>query len=106
MGFIGDTIQFIVTFPFVVVGWLIIGALAGDIARRIMGSANKGCLSDWVLGIVGSVVGGFVASLLGVGTPDGGLGLVAANLILAVIGASIVVYIFHAVTGRSKANAN
>ncbi|MEL6308998.1 MAG: GlsB/YeaQ/YmgE family stress response membrane protein [Chloroflexota bacterium] len=106
MGFIGDTIQFIITFPFIVVGWLIVGALAGDIARRIMGSANKGCLSDWVLGIVGSFVGGFVASLLGIGTPDGGLGLVFANLILAVVGAAIVVYIFHAVTGRPKAQAD
>lgn len=105
MGFIGNTIQFIVTFPFVVLGWLIVGAIAGDVARRIMGSADKGCVADIVLGIVGAFVGGFVASLLGVGTPDGGLGLVFANLVIAIGGAAIVVFIYHRVFGARKAPA-
>lgn len=93
-----DFITDLISTPFVMVGWLIIGVLAGEIARRIMGSGNQGCLSDWLLGIVGSFAGGFIAGLVGFDTPDIGFGL--GTLIIAVFGAVLLIGLRRAITGR------
>ena len=71
MGFIGDVIEFIVKFPFIVIGWVIIGMLAGELARRFTNSPDKNGFADFALGIVGAFVGGLVAGLLGVNGPMG-----------------------------------
>lgn len=105
MGFITDTIAFILKSPFIIVGWLIVGAVAGDLARRFMGSKDQGCLSDWLLGILGAMVGGFIASIFQVDTPDGGIGAVLASLVVATIGAAILIFIRRAVTGNRAAKA-
>jgi len=48
-----------------IIGWIIAGAVIGGIARLLMpGEQNLGCLMTIVLGIIGSFVGGFIASLV------------------------------------------
>jgi uncharacterized membrane protein YeaQ/YmgE (transglycosylase-associated protein family) len=83
-----DTIQWFISAPFILLGWLIIGVIAGDLARRFMGSEDQGCLSDWLLGVLGAIFGGIVAGMLGFSEPDGGLGLVVVNLAVATAGAA------------------
>ncbi len=67
-----------------------IGILAGFLAGKIMRGAGYGILMDLLLGIVGSVVGGFVFSLLGL-TAYG----IVGSLVVATAGAVILVAIVH-----------
>lgn len=84
-----------------IIGWLIIGALAGWIASMIMGRNDQmGWLANILVGIVGAFVGGFVWSLIT------GADFMAAfsigTLLVAIIGAVILLAIYGAVTGRSR----
>lgn len=97
---IGGLIGSIVASPFICIGWIIVGAIAGAVARQIMGSGDRPFLSDLILGLVGAVVGGFVASLLGLYKPDGGIALVLVNLVIAIVGAIILIAIGRALMGR------
>ncbi len=94
-----ETIGNILWSPFICVGWLIVGALAGMIANSIM-HTNQPLLTDLILGLVGSVVGGLIIGLLGISRPEGGVGGLIASLAVAVLGAIVVIGIFRAVTRR------
>ena len=102
MGFIGDIIACVVKFPFIVFGWIIIGSLAGELARRFTNSPDKNGFADFALGIIGAIVGGLLAGLLGVSGPMGGLALVAFNLLIATVGAVVFTMIWRAVTGKNN----
>lgn len=99
MSDIGSFISYLISAPFICIGWLIIGAIAGGIAHSIMKSRGS-LIGDIILGLIGAVVGGFVIGLFGVGKPDGGLTLVIVNLIVAVIGAVILIAIGRLISGR------
>jgi len=90
MDFIGD----ILAAPFICVGWIIIGAIAGSLARTIMKSDDKSFISDMILGIAGAFIGGLVAGLFGMapGQDEAGLELVLINLIVATVGAVILIF--------------
>lgn len=93
--------EFLTLNPILCIGWIIVGALAGSVARQIMGSKDQPFINDVILGLIGSVVGGFVAGLLGFGNPNtGGLERVIVNFILAVIGAAILIFIGRSIRGR------
>jgi uncharacterized membrane protein YeaQ/YmgE (transglycosylase-associated protein family) len=96
---IGDLISTIVSAPFICIGWLIVGFLAGAIARQVMGSPNASFVSDIILGLIGAFVGGLVASLLGFYKPAGGLELVLVNLVISMIGAIVLIAIGRALSG-------
>ncbi len=69
--------------------WLVIGAVAGILARKIMGGISPfGLIGDIILGIAGGVVGGYMIALAGLGNTTGGL---IATIITAVIGAVFLV---------------
>lgn len=83
------------------VGWvmaIIIGALAGWIAEKIMRSEH-GLLMNIVLGIVGAILGNFILILI-VGATMGGI---VGQLIVAVVGACLLVAIGRAFRGRRHA---
>lgn len=90
-----DFINSLLSAPFICIGWLIVGAIAGALARTILGRRNAPILMDLILGIAGAIIGGFVAGLLGVGPKptDTGLGLVVINLVIATVGAVILLAI-------------
>ena len=48
-----------------IIGWLVLGLIAGFIGSKIVNKTGEGVILDIVLGIVGGVVGGFLFSLLG-----------------------------------------
>ena len=81
-----------------IIGWIIFGIIAGFIASKIVNKTGEGIITDMCLGIVGSVVGGWLFTrILGY---DGVTGFNFYSMIVAVIGAVIVLVIYHAVTGR------
>ncbi len=82
-----------------IIAWLVLGGIAGFIASKIIDSTGQGLLIDIVLGIVGAIVGGYVFSLLGA-APVTGFNLY--SMLVAIVGAVIVLAIYHAVTGRSR----
>jgi len=80
-----------------IIGWIILGLIAGFIASKIVNKSGHGFFIDLVLGIVGAIVGGFIFSALG------GSGITGFNLysmVVAIIGAIVVLLIYHAVAGR------
>jgi uncharacterized membrane protein YeaQ/YmgE (transglycosylase-associated protein family) len=76
--------------------WIIIGALAGAIAKFIMpGRDPGGCLITIALGIGGAVLAGFLGNKLGWYEPGEGAGFLAA-----IIGAIIILFIYRLIAGR------
>ncbi len=98
-----DFISAMVTSPFICIGWIIIGAIAGALARSLTGASDKPFIQDLILGILGAIIGGFIAGFL-MGPNifrENGLTLVLINLVVATIGAVILIMIRRAVTGRA-----
>ncbi len=82
-----------------VISWIILGLIAGFIGSKIVNKSGQGFLRDIALGIFGAIVGGVLFSALGLG---GVSGLNIWSMIVATIGAIVVLYVYHAVTGRSR----
>ena len=80
-----------------IIAWLILGLIAGFIASKIVNRSGQGVFLDIVLGIIGAVVGGFLFSMVGVQTTGG---FNVYSLIVAVIGAIVVLWVYHAIVGR------
>ncbi|EHR50717.1 putative membrane protein [Saccharomonospora marina XMU15] len=82
-----------------IIGWVVFGLIAGYIARALVpGKDDIGLLMTIVIGVAGSVVGGFIFGLLTVGLR----GFQPAGWIGSVIGAVIVLVIYNKVTGRKR----
>ena len=79
------------------VSFLVLGVIAGFLASMIVNKGGEGLIGDLVLGIIGSVVGGEVASLLGLG--NGGL---IWSILVATGGAILVLVIYHAIIGKGR----
>jgi uncharacterized membrane protein YeaQ/YmgE (transglycosylase-associated protein family) len=77
-----------------IIAWIILGLIAGFIASRIVNKTGEGLILDIVLGIVGALVGGFLFSLIGA---EGVTGFNIYSLIVAIIGAIVVLLIYHAI---------
>jgi uncharacterized membrane protein YeaQ/YmgE (transglycosylase-associated protein family) len=80
-----------------IIAWLILGLIAGFIASRIYAGTGQGVLLDIILGIVGAFVGGFVFDAFG------GVGVTGFNLwslVVAIVGAVIVLWLYHLIAGR------
>ena len=82
-----------------IIGWLVLGLIAGFIAGKIVNKSGAGFFLDIVLGIVGALVGGFIFTALGA---SGVTGFNLYSMIVAIIGAVVVLLIYHAIAGRSR----
>lgn len=83
-----------------IIAWIVLGAIAGWITNLIMGG-REGVIATIILGIIGAVVGGWLAgTVLGVADVTG---INITSIVVAVIGAIIVVAIYRAVIGRRAA---
>lgn len=80
--------------------WIIVGLIAGWLAGLVMGGGGRNVLGDIVLGIIGALVGGFLASAL-FNVPDPLSGFNLTTLLVAFLGAVIVIAIVRALPGRS-----
>ena len=79
------------------IAWIILGLIAGFIASKLVNKTGEDIVLDLGLGIVGAVVGGFVFNQLGAA---GVTGFNLYSMLVAVIGAVLVLVIYHLVTGR------
>jgi uncharacterized membrane protein YeaQ/YmgE (transglycosylase-associated protein family) len=79
-----------------IIGWIILGLIAGFIASK----RGEGIILDIVLGVVGAVVGGFIFTWLGA---VGITGFNIWSMIVAIVGAIIVLLLYHAVFGHGRA---
>jgi uncharacterized membrane protein YeaQ/YmgE (transglycosylase-associated protein family) len=80
-----------------IIGWLILGLVAGFIASKIVNAQGQGLMLDIVLGIVGAIVGGILFSAFGA---EGITGFNLYSMIVAVGGSIVVLWVYHAVIGR------
>ena len=79
--------------------WIIFGLIAGYIGSKLVNKSGQGMLMNIVLGIVGAVVGGYLATLLGLG---GVSGFNLYSILIAIGGAVVVQVIYRALTGSSR----
>ena len=82
--------------------WILVGLVAGWATGKIMRGGGYGFWLDILLGIVGALVGGFIASHLGLST-SGGL---IYTIFIALGGSIIVVFLFRLITrGASRVSS-
>jgi uncharacterized membrane protein YeaQ/YmgE (transglycosylase-associated protein family) len=82
-----------------IIAWIILGLIAGWIASKIMHGSGSGLMINLVLGVVGAFVGGILISALG------GVGITGFNLwslVVAVLGAVVVLWIYNAIASRRR----
>jgi len=80
-----------------ILAWLVLGLIAGFIASKIVNHSGSGALLDIVLGIVGAMVGGWLFNQFG---HVGVNGFNIYSLVVATIGAVVILLIYHAIFGR------
>jgi len=83
-----------------IISWIILGLVAGFIGSKIVNKHGQGVLLDIALGIVGAIVGGLIFSAFGA---EGITGLNLYSMVVAVIGAIVVLIIYHAVASPRRA---
>jgi uncharacterized membrane protein YeaQ/YmgE (transglycosylase-associated protein family) len=79
-----------------IIGWIILGLIAGFIASKLVNRQGEGLLVDIVLGIIGAIVGGWIMAAVG------GQGITGFNLysmLVAIGGAIVVLVVYHAIRG-------
>ena len=81
-----------------IIAWIILGLVAGFIGSKLVNKTGEGLILDIVLGVIGAIVGGFIFSLFGGG---GVTGLNLYSLVVAVIGAVVVLLVYRAVFRRA-----
>jgi len=74
--------------------WIILGLISGFIASKVVNKSGAGVIANVVLGIVGAVVGGWLFNSIG---HIGVTGLNLYSILVAVVGAVIVLVVYHAV---------
>jgi uncharacterized membrane protein YeaQ/YmgE (transglycosylase-associated protein family) len=78
-------------------GWIFFGLITGFVASSVVNNRGEGCFVNIALGLVGALVGGFIFRQLM------GFDVFRFNLVsmfVAIIGAVVVLLIYHAITGR------
>jgi len=79
------------------IAWIVLGLISGFIASKLVNKSGEGLLLDILLGIVGAFVGGWLFNEFGMA---GVSGVNLYSMVVAVIGAIIVLLIYHAVFRR------
>lgn len=83
-----------------VIGWILLGFLAGVIAKAILpGGERGGCILTTLLGIGGALVGGFIAAVLGLGDPIDEF-FDFSTWVAAIIGSVVILVLWRAISGR------
>jgi uncharacterized membrane protein YeaQ/YmgE (transglycosylase-associated protein family) len=82
-----------------ILAWIVLGLIAGFIGSKLVNKTGEGIVLDIILGIVGAVVGGYIFSLFGA---HGVTGVNLYSMVVAVIGAVVVLVVYHAIRGGTR----
>jgi uncharacterized membrane protein YeaQ/YmgE (transglycosylase-associated protein family) len=74
-----------------IIAWLVIGAIAGWLAGKVVEGGGFGLIVDIVVGIIGAVIGGWLAGVAGIGVGGG----IISSIIVALIGAVILLVVLR-----------
>ncbi len=74
--------------------WIILGLIAGFIGSKIVNKRGEGLLLDIILGVIGAFVGGWLFTMFGA---HGVTGLNLYSMLVAVVGAIVVLVVYHAI---------
>ena len=75
-----------------VLGWIVLGLIAGFIASKIVDREGSGIVLDIVLGVIGALVGGYLFQLAG---HAGVTGFNLYSMFVAIVGAVVVLVVYH-----------
>ncbi|WAC60393.1 GlsB/YeaQ/YmgE family stress response membrane protein [Brevundimonas sp. SL130] len=79
------------------IGWIIIGIVAGWLAEKVMGRSH-GLITNLIVGVIGALIGGFIAQNL-LGQPVGGFNIV--TLLVAFLGSCLLLFLLGLVKRRA-----
>lgn len=82
-----------------ILAWIVLGLIAGFVASKIINKRGEGLLLDILLGIIGALVGGWLFHVFGAA---GVTGLNLYSLLVAIVGAVVVLVIYHALRGKKS----
>jgi uncharacterized membrane protein YeaQ/YmgE (transglycosylase-associated protein family) len=81
-------------------GWIVMGLLAGALARVVIPSRNQGCIYTIVIGVLGAFIGGAISTWAGVG--DGISGFNLGSILIAFLGACLLLLVLQALSGAAR----
>ena len=82
-----------------ILSWIVVGLIAGWLAGLVVKGGGYGCIGDIIVGVVGALIGGWIAShFFHMGDPVSGINL--QSILVAFVGAVILVFILRLVSGR------
>jgi uncharacterized membrane protein YeaQ/YmgE (transglycosylase-associated protein family) len=84
-----------------ILSWIVVGLLAGWLAGSVMRGGGYGLIGDIIVGIVGALVGGYIAATF-LGMPDAVNGINLGSIVVAFLGAVVVIAILRLLTGGSR----
>ena len=82
-----------------ILAWIVVGLVAGVMAGLVMRGGGYGIVGDIIIGMVGAVLGGFLAGTL-LNIPDAMTGINVTSIFVAFIGAVILIMLLRLVSGR------
>jgi len=84
-----------------ILAWIVVGLIAGWLASQVMRGGGYGLIGDIIVGIVGAVIGGFLAATF-LKMPNAVNGINITSILVAFIGAVILLAILRMVSGRRR----
>ena len=84
-----------------ILSWLVVGLVAGFLASQVMRGGGYGLIGDIIVGIVGALIGGFLAGTL-LNIPDAVNGINFTSILVAFVGAVILIALLRLVSGRRR----
>jgi len=84
-----------------ILAWLVVGLIAGFLASRVMRGGGYGLIGDIIVGVVGALIGGFLAANL-LNMPDAVNGINVTSILVAFVGAVILIALLRLVSGRRR----
>ena len=84
-----------------ILSWIVVGLIAGWLASKVMSGGGYGLIGDIIVGIVGAIIGGFLAATL-LNMPNAVNGINITSILVAFVGAVILVALLRLVSGRRR----